>query len=312
MASYVDLVNAAYAFELSDEAWVHELARRVSARFGLPAAVYTVRPERRGRDRIGAIAGAGQWRDLEHAAVEFHTRLSPQLFERAYAGGPFANLLSERIADFGAGDELQEIEAMSVQARERWSATDFLGIYGGSRHGGCMLTLPASTRGLAPRTRWALRRVAVHVAAAFRLREAGLGDPEALLDEQGNILDGSVDVAPQVLSRAAAAMSANTTAERAVAIWQGLVQGQWSLVRTVDRGGRRHLVLRRNEIEEAHGDDARTRRVASVVALAGRGHSNKLIAYELGIPISTVASDLRVGLQALGMNNRASWVRASR
>jgi DNA-binding NarL/FixJ family response regulator len=68
-------------------------------------------------------------------------------------------------------------------------------------------------------------------------------------------------------------------------------------------------LLRRNELPETEGDDPVARRISSVAALAARGHSNKLIAYELGVPPSTVASDLRTVLTRLGLSRRTELVR---
>jgi DNA-binding NarL/FixJ family response regulator len=77
----------------------------------------------------------------------------------------------------------------------------------------------------------------------------------------------------------------------ALAIWKGLVAGRWSLVDHFDSDGRRYLIAHRND-PEAPDWRGLTRREQQVLAYATLGHSNKLIAYELGLATSTVSVHL--------------------
>lgn len=80
-------------------------------------------------------------------------------------------------------------------------------------------------------------------------------------------------------------------AEKAVGIWNALVAGRWSLLDQFDSDGRRYVVAHRND---ASVPDARglTHRECQVLAHVELGHSNKMIAYELGLSTSTVAGHL--------------------
>jgi hypothetical protein len=73
----------------------------------------------------------------------------------------------------------------------------------------------------------------------------------------------------------------------AVEIWRGLVAGLWSLVDHIDTDGRRYLVAHRND-PTTPDPRALTERERQVVAYADLGQSNKLIAYQLGLSVSTV------------------------
>ena len=67
--------------------------------------------------------------------------------------------------------------------------------------------------------------------------------------------------------------------------------GRWSLLDHFDSDGRRFVVAHRNDARVA---DVRglTLRERQVLAYAGLGHSNKVIAYELGLSTSTVSTHL--------------------
>ena len=100
----------------------------------------------------------------------------------------------------------------------------------------------------------------------------------------------------------------DTQPEHAVAQWETLVQGRWSLVDHFEKDGRRYLVARKND-PFVPGDklSLRERQVVGFVAL---GHSNKLIGYELGISASTVATHLTSAAKKLGLGSRLELIRA--
>lgn len=318
-ATYVDLVRAAYRIDVNDQAWIDSLAAQADSMFGLSAtAAYIVRPRETSSRRIGGHAVRGQMGRLIGAFIEKTTDFPEDVFRFAYQGGPFAELLSERLSRLSDG-RIRETFARLLSENAGAltdGSSDVVGIYGGTMGGGCMLTVFGAKMRLGPRTRWVLKRVAVHIAAAYRLRASGARDPDALLDEQGHVLEAAngFDAAANDFATAAhelqrAESLAADAPESAVAVWRGLVEGRWSLIHATDKRGRRQLLLRHNEIEEARGEDAHARRISSVMALAARGHANKLIAYELGLTPSTVASDLKEGLSRLGLKSRAELVK---
>ena len=67
------------------------------------------------------------------------------------------------------------------------------------------------------------------------------------------------------------------------------MSGRWSLVEHFERDGRRYYLAHRNE-PEVRSVKGLTARERQVLAYAQLGNSNKLIAYSLGISISTVST----------------------
>jgi DNA-binding CsgD family transcriptional regulator len=98
--------------------------------------------------------------------------------------------------------------------------------------------------------------------------------------------------------------------DEAVELWRGLVAGRWSVVDQFDHDGKRFVVAVPNEPRPRFTGRELTAREAQVTALAARGHSNKLIAYELGLSVSTVGAYLASAARKLGAPTRASLVRA--
>jgi DNA-binding CsgD family transcriptional regulator len=96
--------------------------------------------------------------------------------------------------------------------------------------------------------------------------------------------------------------------DEAIAAWKGLVDARWSLVDQFESDGRRFVVARRNEPGAVTLDvlSARERQVVSYVAF---GHTNKLIAYELGISHSTVRVLLARAAAKLGVPSRGDLAR---
>ena len=83
--------------------------------------------------------------------------------------------------------------------------------------------------------------------------------------------------------------------------------GRWSLVDRFERDGRRFIVARSNE-HALPDPRALTPRERAVVHLAALGKPNKLVAYELGLADSTVASHVANAMRKLGVSTRVELV----
>jgi DNA-binding CsgD family transcriptional regulator len=168
-----------------------------------------------------------------------------------------------------------------------------------------------------------LQRVAIHIAAAFRLKRR-LGGP--VLDEADAIFDanGKLEyLAPEEESRReAAADSVERVREvrssyrgelgtKGLEIWQGLLEGRWSLAEVFDTDGRQFFVLRKNDPQVA-GPNALTMRERQIATYAAVADTNQIIAYELGISPSTVSTLLGRAMKKLGIDNRADLIRLVR
>jgi DNA-binding NarL/FixJ family response regulator len=93
----------------------------------------------------------------------------------------------------------------------------------------------------------------------------------------------------------------------AATIWEAVLDGAWSLVEQVDSDGYRCFLARRNEHDVA---PALSERERQIVAHASVGHSNKHIAYELGLCSSTVAAQLTSAARKLGVSSREALLHA--
>jgi DNA-binding CsgD family transcriptional regulator len=89
-----------------------------------------------------------------------------------------------------------------------------------------------------------------------------------------------------------------------LALWHGLLAGRWTLVEHEERDGVARFVARRNLPEEA-ARLALTPRERQVVARSALGLSLKIIASELGLGVSTVATDRARAMRKLGVRSLA-------
>ena len=101
--------------------------------------------------------------------------------------------------------------------------------------------------------------------------------------------------------------SAGRDAE-ALAVWEGLVDGRWSLVEQFDSDGRRFMLAHKNP-EGVVDPRGLTDLESRIARLAARGYSDKLVAYHLGIAEGTVSSQLTRAVRKLGLSGRAELVR---
>ena len=167
---------------------------------------------------------------------------------------------------------------------------------------------------------WGL--LAAHITAGYRLRrELSEGID---LDEAGAVLDpdgrcqhagGELETAPAraALRRAAVAIDRARGPLRrddpieSVEIWRGLLDGRWSLVDRFDTDGRRFIVALENAPHTADPRmlTERERQVAGYVAL---GHSDKEVAYALGLSNNTVATHVASAKRKLGARTRIGLI----
>jgi DNA-binding CsgD family transcriptional regulator len=143
------------------------------------------------------------------------------------------------------------------------------------------------------------------------------GSGEAILSPAGDVLHATGpgrhhDARLRLREAALAAEQARGPLRRSDAVaatqlWPGLVAGRWSIVDRFDSEGRRFLVAHRNA-PECRGPRALTLRERQVLAHAQLAHSNKLIAYELGLSIGAVSTYLSAACAKLGVHTRAELV----
>jgi len=193
---------------------------------------------------------------------------------------------------------------------------------------GCAVGAPLDrVKRFSPKAKREWSRVTAHVVAMQRLRArlavdaAAPRDGEAVLSPDARI-EHAEGLAKEPSARALLREAAiarerarggmrRRETDDALEMWQALVAGRWSIVDRFDHDGRRFLVAHENE-PQAIGPRKLTAREKQVAMLAAMGHSNKLIAYELGLGAGSVAGYLRAAMRKLGLSSRIDVARVLR
>lgn len=307
----LDLIGAielAYDRTKDEQTWLADITRAVApslAAAGVTSYVFDLEDE---HIRLGTTTGA-----RDRTEYERHHELGREYgpVARAYECDMYT-LLSRAV---GAK------EAKATIAAAGMGGDDAIGLRANATpKSGIMLTTPVKA-GHRLRNRDVLTRLAAHLGAALRLRrlkaEPTADSAHAVLSPSGKLEHGNRDAtaAHAPLSRAAKAMDRargklrRLDPEAATALWRTMVCGEWSLVDWYDHDGKRFLLAQENTIPN-RSKHALTLREEQVVACAAMGHSNKLIAYDLGLSTGSVAVLLGRAARKLGVSGRVALVRA--
>ena len=129
-----------------------------------------------------------------------------------------------------------------------------------------------------------------------------------MLHADGDARDEVEQIAERARQVDSARAAASGRGEDALSVWQGLIDGRWSLVEEFDSDGKRFMLAHRNA-EDVRDPRGLTQMESRVVGLAVRGYSDKLIAYHLGVSESTISSHLANALVKLRIESRIELVR---
>ena len=328
-ADVVSLVEAAYLRNDDLQNWLENLVRVADAALSGGRGVFGIVVENEedatepsagpidnfaNRAKVHATSYSGlPDRILETAAPLFEFTPNEKVRQQYVTGGPVGTLsgISAKVGGFDRRLMATGVaDAVYVRAADA-SGIELVLAIPGERP----IRIPAARRLL-------LSYVASHVKTAYRLRAkcsavlSDEGDVEAIMSRDGKIehaRGGALEGDSREVLRAAAlaclrAKSRTVDPEAALSEWQALFRGRWSVVDHSDTDGKMFVVARRNEPKtpQIKGLNARENLVA---ALAARGYSNKEIHYELGWPLSTVASCLTSAIFKLGVSSRTALVR---
>lgn len=325
-ANPIDVIEAAYALERDDRAWLLGLARAVRPLLeggrGLYAYAYDASvPPTSWLDR--AVLVDADRAELRAAQQMIAARTS-YAAEIHVLPSPLASA-TQGAREAGLADPRPGFDALLG----RWKIVDYLALRtvepGG--HGVVVTAAQLRERRVEQRARRLWARVAGHIAAARRLRAAlaaststapAAAEPDAVLTPGGKVEHAAGDATSRTARDAlrdavlrqerARGRERRRDPEGATEAWGALVSGRWSLVDQFERGGRRYLVARRNP-HELPDPRALTPRERAVAHLAALGKPSKLVAYELGLAESTVATHLAAALRKLGCASRVELVR---
>jgi len=321
-ANWIDVIEAAYDVDSEERAWLQGIVRASEPLLdaGLGVVAYTYDVSRTDRVVVPASVRSAK---LSAATAKF---LSAGM---QATGADYIRATYRAIQVETASNTPGVRETPTMQTFHALGIGDMLGINGMDPSGvgvwlGAALPRPYTLR-RSERTRYA--RIATHLANAYRLRRR-LGaagerprkapwNADAIFTARGILEHATSDDVLRARRQLRAAAVAIDRArgklrriepDSALADWLGLADGRWSLVDKFDRDGKRYVLARRNEPHVGGGLDLLTERERAVAAYAAMGHSNKLIAYDLGIAHSTVRVLLARAASKLGARSRGELV----
>ncbi len=313
----IGAIEVAYDTTLSESDWVERIAQTVSPAFGAGVAPTTVYLFDFGAPKpvpIGSFASVGPGAFTREHFVNMQVVATPAELRQSYECEMFT-LLSRVV---GRPRTTEAIKSSDMHAT---GAMDPLGLRANiTCDSGVIITtlVPLGFR-IQQRTLWT--RLASHIGAGARLRSAqrspttaaAILTPSGKLEHATNATAAARSALTESVKRMDRARGRlrRTDPDEASSLWRAMVSGEWSLVDWFDHDGKRFLLAHENAVSPK-----RTRQLSprehQVVACAAMGHSNKLIAYDLGLSTGTVGVMISRAASKLGVASRAELIRAFR
>lgn len=310
---WVGLIEEAYRLEDDDDTWLNRVlehaASLASRGFWPTIGTYQYTPRNLKLVRSAAL-GPAHARDILAASMQVQTPTVSHFFR----SGPAVTSLSEALFTREPG-----LAAVVLQITNG-VVHDKLAVKGLTGQGRAIILCWLFSKHIVPtaqeRHRW--QCVASHLGAGLRLRDIArtldLQSPpvEAILDGAGKLREAREgakhSMARDALRAAVCRLDKLRTRQgrsdpdRALAAWEGLVQGRWSLVDHFDSDGRRFVLAIKNDpmFPDPRGLTMRERQVAEFL---GQGYSGKEISYMLGISRSAVTNCTSRALRKLGLSS---------
>lgn len=307
----LDCLAATYRLDLDDGAYVRNVAdsaaRVLDRGFGVLAYTYDASdPARPVIDQFATSARFdSSWLRGFYAAVEAAGQPGPpaptgfQTWRHLTVGQaslvPKMRPLLPAFAHLGGSRDTFAVNALDASGRGLW------------------IGAPLRTTRRASSERVALfERFAAHLTAALRLRR-NRPTPAAVLSPNGGLLHATDDAVARArgdLRRATLAFDNARTkkmradVELATRRWRPLVATQWSLLDDFDTDGKHFVLAVQNAAPIRPTRTTLSAREQQVMTQAHLGHSDKVIAYELGIAVSTVRVLLHRATRKLGASSR--------
>jgi DNA-binding NarL/FixJ family response regulator len=314
------MLDALYAIQQPSDSWVAGVldaaARFLSHDASAGVVRYDISQGQLGPTFVASTGVSEEWRQV---GIEMHR--DPQMVSdiaRGYASvvsaGAREMLLGSAIGFEGYRATMQACgvgDQWVINGRTDSGKSAALYLFGRSE-----LQFTATQRQM-------LTALAAHVGSAYRLHRS--------VSQQGSALRVEAMIGPHGQLEHATAATQGLAARRRLAeavslrIWarerapseapekalralKALVNATWTLVDWADADGKRYVLACRNLATEQK--TARfSRRERQVAMLAKEGHSNKVIAYELGLAHSTVRVLLARAAVKLGVESRSELVR---
>jgi DNA-binding CsgD family transcriptional regulator len=309
-AACTDFLEAAYAWELDEAAWLRGVTKAFVRIWGKPhwAAAWVYDASAPNSLYFGSPVTWGASsviRRMLKTGLPRHEQ-RPQTREMY------------RTLTIGFGRPMQTLDPEAEKTFAATKTADMFGLNGLDASGlGCMVAIGAERTTLTPQELATFPRLSAHLSSAYRcrrrLQSAALSifaQSEAVLDGEGKVLDASgpakTRAARDLLSRATRSMQAvrrGNTRYEPTSRWQPRVDGRWTLVEAHDRQREGFIVARENQTQP-RGLEALTEREREVVASAIAGRTSKEIAYDLGISSPTTRVLLARAYRRLGVRTQ--------
>jgi len=308
----VSVIEAAYAVELEQPAWLEGIARAAEAVTGASSGALAFLYDASRDDWVEPLELVN--RELPASFIQGIFDKTMPAEERKTMVGVYRSLGFTGLRSSPLPPELLETYREVLDAHHMGDVLCMNAI--DPTHRGCLVLVPVPKLRASVRQARLWRRVGAHVAAGVRLRRSlneltAEAEPtekaEAILTSNGRIehavgpatTDTAREQLQEGLVRMERARSRAVNGEEAVALWKALVDGRWSIVEHFERDGKRYYLAHRNDPALAP-DRALTQRERQVVAYTELGYSNKLIAYALGVSTSNVSTLLTAARRKLG------------
>jgi DNA-binding CsgD family transcriptional regulator len=320
----IALTEALYQWPSSNDAWLSGIAHAARGLdLGGGILTYTLHF---GGEAIDFAAG-------HHETAEYAARVPEWVKRCPRPVTALANVPLGRVRKGGealarenarrAGMSLEEYgELMGDASRMAPDASYVIGGSGADRCAMVLLAKPRRVLGVAHRHY--LETFVAHFVGMTRLRrllgaapDSGSASNAAVLDPKGRLLHATPDAQVAATSLTRAVLGAEKARGKLRRVdpaeaqrkWLALVEGEYSIVETVERDGKRFLLARKNP----HRIGPLGRLTSLEVACAyhtALGHSQKFIAYELGVSLSRAVRATESAVRKLRLRNKEELVRA--
>lgn len=304
----VSLIEAAYAVDATDRAWLEGIAASARLRGDGGAYAYTYNASRVPMSVSDFVnAGTRLTREIAEAAIRAASEAYVSRMWRAKAAATTSE--DPKFREYAAVHE--HFYSNGIRDILFINAFDPTGI-------GVLVGTPMSeevTLAAPERNTWS--QIAMHICAAMRLRRRAARSPSAVLSPGGRVehAEGDAQAARsrEALREAVLRMERARGSMRrrepdaAVALWTTLVDARWTLLDAFECDGKRYLVATENP-PIAPGPEILSVRERQILAAAALGRTNKLIAYELGLSDATVRVLLSRAARKLAVRTRKELV----
>lgn len=316
-AAVIDSTEQAYDLSVSSEAWLARVVERLRPALDTGLGIFGWLYDARDFQNLvlSNPVFLGTPDELPAALVacssDPDTRVEHTRMHYRTPAGPFSASLGQEFAAFKPWP--RHLHPLGVK--------DLMVVNGiDANRKGCAISAPRSNIArISPERLALLQHFSTHLATASRLRrrvQSSAHRPgpehsqvEAVLSPAGGLVHAAktgrsrgakdaLSLAVRAAERARGKLK-RARPDEAMRIWRSLVAGRWSLSDHFESDGRRYILAYVNS-PAAPAVRPLSELERQVLSCSALGKANKLIAHELGVPLSTVSSALKRAAAKLG------------